>query len=146
MNLGDTHMRNLTDLEVLALSRLITDDTVDRARENVQPGDYVVPLDLEGIMELSVGSKYNQRSPIRAKPWHLVLRLLGEVNTLRAEKGEPSLDIGALAFEVHDGDDRVPKRLEKEATEALKAQLTAPLIECRGQISVGRREIRSRKS
>ena len=50
-------MRNLTDLEVLALSRLITDDTVDRARENVSPGDYVVPLDLEGIMELTVGKR-----------------------------------------------------------------------------------------
>lgn len=138
-------MRNLTDLEVLALSRLITDDTVDRARESVQPGDYVVPLDLEGIMELSVGTRYNQRSPIRSKPWHIILRLLGEVNTLRAEKGESSLDINALALEVHDGDDKLPKRIEKEVTEALKAQMTAPLIECRGQISIGRREIRSRK-
>jgi|APGre2960657373_1045057.scaffolds.fasta_scaffold241990_2 hypothetical protein len=138
-------MRNLTDLEVLALSRLITDDTVDRARESVQPGDYVVPFDLEGIMELSVGTRYNQRSPIRSKPWHIILRLLGEVNTLRAEKGESSLDINALALEVHDGDDKLPKRIEKEVTEALKAQMTAPLIECRGQISIGRREIRSRK-
>jgi hypothetical protein len=68
-------VRNLTDLEVLALSRLITDDTVDRARESVQPGDYVVPLDLEGIMELTVGTKYNQRSPIRVKPWHIIVRL-----------------------------------------------------------------------
>jgi hypothetical protein len=90
-------MRNLTDLEVLALSRLITDDTVDRARENVQPGDYVVPLDLEGIMELTVGVKYNQRSPIRAKPWNVVLRLLGELNTIRAERGEPALDIAEVA-------------------------------------------------
>jgi hypothetical protein len=138
-------MRVLTDLEVLALSRLISDDTVDRARESVAPGDYTVPLDLEGIMELTVGAKYNQRSPIRAKPWHIVLRLLGEVNTQRSERGEPTLDIGELALEVHDGDDRIPKRLEKEATEALKTRLTAPLIECRGQVSVGRREIRSRK-
>lgn len=140
-------MRNLTDLEVLALSRLITEDTVDRARENVQPGDYVVPLDLEGIMELTVGTRYNQRSPIRAKPWNLVLRLLGEVNTLRAEKAEPlpPLDITEVAVESHDGDEKLAKRLEKEATEALKARLTAPLIECRGQISIGRREIRSRK-
>ena len=138
-------MRNLTDLEVLALSRLITDDTVDRARESVQPGDYVVPLDLEGIMELTVGTKYNQRSPIRVKPWHIIVRLLGEVNTQRAERGEPSLDIGELALDTHAEDDRLPKRMEREAAEALKSRLTAPLIECRGQVSVGRREIRSRK-
>ena len=138
-------MRNLTDLEVLALSRLITDDTVDRARENVQPGDYVVPLDLEDIMELTVGARYNQRSPIRAKPWNVVLRLLGELNTLRVEKGEPTLDIAEVTVESHDADEKLAKRLEKEATEALKARLTAPLIECRGQISIGRREIRSRK-
>ena len=96
-------------------------------------------------MELTVGVKYNQRSPIRAKPWNVVLRLLGELNTIRAERGEPALDIAEVAVDSHDSDEKLAKRLEKEATEALKARLTAPLIECRGQISIGRREIRSRK-
>jgi hypothetical protein len=137
-------MRNLTDLEVLALDRLITEDKVNEAREKITPGDYTVPLDLVGIMELTVGAKYNQRSPIRIRPWNIICRLLGEVNTQRAERGEPSLEIGDLALETHEDNDRLPKRFEKEAAEALKTQLTAPLIECRGQISVGRREIRSR--
>ena len=78
-------MRKLTDLETMALARVLTETQDKKARANVTPGVYRVALDVRAEVILNVGEDDIQRVAAKADPWVLLAAAMVRLKGVKIE-------------------------------------------------------------
>jgi hypothetical protein len=119
----------------LALTKAIEGKIAKAARDNVAPGRYDLSFDAHITGTLTVGADYEQRLPNKAKPWHLVVALMQELNAQRAAAGQMGVDMARLVAMAETIDENLVKEAQFQAeVEAAKIK-AGTLTPCKGKVT-----------
>lgn len=125
-------MRPLTDIETLAVAKLLTETSEKRARANIEPGSYRVALDLRAEVLLNVGADYEQKIVAKADPWTLLAAALSHLN---------GVTVDSLVSEALTASPDLVASIKSRAQVALDKIKAPTLSPCKGKVTVPKRTV-----
>jgi putative cell wall-binding protein len=126
-------MKKLSDIETLAISKIVTDSAAKKARQKLVPGEYRVGVDIFADIVLTIGEDTEDTEVAQADPWALLTALF---SFLAEGKKAEIKDLAEAALAVNP-DQVASVRLKfQHATEAMSKPV--PVIR-KGRVAVSRR-------
>jgi hypothetical protein len=119
-------MSELSDVEVVAVGKAITDDKARKASKLVAVGEHEVDVTVRVRGTINRGEDYNQKIVLKADPWTLLLAALSHLNGVTIE---------SLVKEANDQDPKLLDSIKKEANEALNSINETTETRCNGKVT-----------
>jgi hypothetical protein len=117
---------NLTDIEGLAIAKIISEDQGKLLRSRCDSGLYAPDFSVRVYGTLKIGNDYEQRITAKANPWKLLAIALSKLS-------RPS--IAAFVRQTLDLDDTEANAIKAEADSAIEAVKKPTLRSCRGKVT-----------